>query len=448
MQQPTGPLLRHARCGLLGALMLTASIAAHANAFDEEYQAALAACKAAPSTGTRYVAVTGALMRPVPRSDGGLVQRIPIATAVALECERDGWVRGHTDGDAPAVGWLRADLLRPEAPTLQSITSAYQLSGPDMRKTWAERAVALAPYDGRSHQMLIDALRAGADVEGARRAGEMRERLLHPQGERLSGEPRLLFAVSAGRAVAVARVEDGGGYREIDTEAEAGYLPVRRGLHFYRRGGADGVVQVLAQGENVGVGVEAPVRQPPATTRNDRLDGMATNFVATAQAGAADAAVSGGARKAVESELRAALQREKLDRATIDRALRARPGDDQRGGLVIDAFDAGQAGTVHVATLVWDLPPKSENAVELTVDAVLVMEADGKGGYRSVGKRVGQRGGDAVESHRYLDRLDLDGDGVPELIFQVGRYEGTEYQIWTRKSGQWAPVFQGGYVGA
>lgn len=433
---------------LAAALMLAATGFAHAADIDAEYQSAVASCKAAPKSGTRYVSVTAALMRPVPRSEAGLVNRIPIATAVEIECELNGWVRGHTDGDSPSVGWIRADLLQAKAPTAESIASGYAAAAPDQRKTWAERAVALSPYQARSHQMLIDALQAAGDGEGARQAGLVRDQLLNPKAERLSGEPKLLFAVDRGWAVALARVEDGGRYLETDMQAQASYYPVRRGLHFYRRGGADGVVQVLEPRESAGVGLEAQVRLAPMTARSDEVVGLATNFAATAQAARADTAVSASARKAIDNELRAALQREKIDRGQIDKALKARPGAEQRGGVQIHAFDAGKLGTVHVASLVWDLPPKSENAAELSVDAVLILESDGKGSYKTAGRLVQLTGGDGVETHRYFDRLDLDGDGEPELIFQLGQYEGVEYQIWTRKSGQWKPVFKGGYVGA
>ncbi|MEH6420909.1 hypothetical protein [Pseudomonas sp. CGJS7] len=435
------------RRGLLAAaLLLAASAGAHAA--DAEYDTAVAACKAAPKTGSRYVAVTAALMRPAPRSDGGLVQRIPIATEVTLECELDGWVRGHTDGNSPAVGWIRADLLQARAPTPESLAADYAKAAGDQRKIAAERMVALTPYQPRGHQALIETLQAAGDSEGVRQASLIRDQLLHPKGERLNGEPKLVFAVNRGWVAALARVEDGGALRTIDPEAEAAYYPARRGLHFYRRGGADGSVQVLDSGQSVSVGLEAPVRHSSMTARSDTVSGLASNFAIDAQSGAADPAVSAAARKRIENELRAALQGEKIDRAQIDKALKAQPGDEQRGGVQIAAFDAGKLGRLHVATVVWDLPPKDENAAELSVDVALILEDDGKGGLKTVGRVVQQTGGDMVETHRYFDRLDIDGDGTPELIFQLGQYEGVEYQIWSRKSGQWKPVLKGGYVGA
>ena len=432
---------------LAGAVLLAAAGALYAADSGEEYHAAVAACKAAPKTGTRYVLVTAALMRPVPRSEAGLVSRVPIATAVQVECELNGWVRGHTDGNSPAVGWIRADLLQAQAPTLDSLAQAHAAAAPELRKTLAERAVALAPYQRRSHQLLIDTLQSAGDVEGARQASAMRDRLLDPQGERLGGEPRLLFVVHRGYAAPIARLGEDGRYLEPDLDTATSTLKPRRGLHFFRSGGADGVAQVLDEG-SLDVSGEAPVRVAPMTARADEVNGLATNFPAAGDKTRADAAVPAAARKAAETALRAAMQQQKVDRAQIDRAFKARPdGDRQRDGLQLHSFDAGAAGAVTVATMVWDLPSPDPQSVETTVDALAIVESDGKGGYRVVARQGGQSGGDSMESHRYFDRLDLDGDGLPELIFQVGQYEGVSYQIWSRKSGQWKAVYKGGYVG-
>ncbi|NNC24874.1 hypothetical protein HKX41_12085, partial [Salinisphaera sp. USBA-960] len=86
--------------------------------------------------------------------------------------------------------WIRADLLQAKAPTLASLNADYAAAAPDQRKTVAERLVALAPYQARGHQQLIDALTAAGDADGARKAAAIRDRLLDPKPERLSGEPK------------------------------------------------------------------------------------------------------------------------------------------------------------------------------------------------------------------------------------------------------------------
>lgn len=428
---------------LLLAAALAAASAAHAGPADDEYAAAVAACKAAPKSGTRYVAVTGAFMRPVPRADGGLVARIPIASPVQIECERDGWVRASAEQPAPSVGWIRADLLQAKAPTLASLNADFAAAAPDQRKTVAERIVALAPYQARGHQQLIDALTAAGDAEGARKAAAIRDRLLDPKPERLSGEPKLLFVVERGYVAPVARIGEDGRYQEAGDSAR--YFPPLRGLYYFRNGGADGVAQVLDEALSDVTG-EAHVRIAPATARSDDAQGLAANFPATA-AKPAVVAVPAAARKAAEDALRAGLRQQKVERAQIERALKARPDHERDLGLDIQSFEAGSAGAVIVATVVWSLPPAGPDMSDTSVAALAILEGDGKGGYRVAGSHSASSAGDALETPRFFDRLDLDGDSVPELIFQVGQYEGVNYQIWSRKGGQWKPVYQGGYVG-
>ncbi|QWP76715.1 hypothetical protein J5226_24600 [Lysobacter sp. K5869] len=435
MPLPARPLLQL-------ALLAAAGFASSAHA-DAEYDAALAACKAVPKSGTRYVAVTGAFMRPVPRADGGLVARIPIAEPVKIECERDGWVRASAEQPSPSVGWIRADLLQAKPPTLASLNADYAAAAPDQRKTVAERIVALTPYQARGHQLLIDALTASGDAEGARKAAAIRDRLLDPKPERLSGEPKLLFVIDRGYAAPIARIGDDGRYQEAGDSAR--YFPPLRGLHYFRNGGADGVAQVLDQPLS-DVSGEALVRIAPATARSDDARGLAANFPATA-AKPAVAAVPAAARKAAEEALRAGLRQQKVERAQIERALKAKPDHERDLGLEIHSFEAGGAGPVTVATVIWNLPPAGPDMSDTSVAATAIVEGDGKGGYRVVGSQNASNAGDGLETPRFFDRLDLDGDSVPELIFQVGQYEGVSYQIWTRKSGQWKSVYQGGYVG-
>lgn len=431
------------RIALAATLLLGIAGLAHADG-NADYDAALAACKAAPKSGTRYVAVTGAFMRPVPRADGGLIARIPIAAAVKIECERDGWVRATSELPQPSVGWIRADLLQAKQPTLASLNADYAAAAPDQRKTVAERIVALAPYQARGHQLLIDALTAAGDAEGARKAAATRDRLLDPKPERLSGEPKLLFVVERGYVAPLARIGDDGRYQDAGDGAR--YFPPLRGLHFFRRGGADGVAQVLDEALSDVTG-EAKVRIAPATAHSEDSRGLATNFAATAAKPTAVAAIPAAARKAAEDALRAGLRQQKVDRAQIERALKATPDHQRDTGMELHAFDAGSAGAVTVATVIWSLPPAGPDQSDTSVAASAILESDGKGGYRVAGSQSASSAGDALESPRYFERLDLDGDSVPELIFQVGQYEGVDYQIWSRKSGQWKKIYQGGYVG-
>jgi hypothetical protein len=45
---------------------------------------------------------------------------------------------------------------------------------------------------------------------------------------------------------------------------------------------------------------------------------------------------------------------------------------------------------------------------------------------------------------RYVDQVDLDGDGVGEIVAKGTYYESNDYVIYKRQQGRWRPVYQGG----
>jgi hypothetical protein len=45
---------------------------------------------------------------------------------------------------------------------------------------------------------------------------------------------------------------------------------------------------------------------------------------------------------------------------------------------------------------------------------------------------------------RYVDQVDLDGDGVGEVFAEGTYYESNDYVIYKRQQGRWKPVYQGG----
>ena len=44
----------------------------------------------------------------------------------------------------------------------------------------------------------------------------------------------------------------------------------------------------------------------------------------------------------------------------------------------------------------------------------------------------------------FVDELDLDGDGIGEVITQVSGSESWEYAIYKRRAGRWQAIYKGG----
>jgi hypothetical protein len=51
--------------------------------------------------------------------------------------------------------------------------------------------------------------------------------------------------------------------------------------------------------------------------------------------------------------------------------------------------------------------------------------------------------GEYADRH-FVDQLDLDGDGVGEVVVEGTYYESNDYVVYKREQGRWRPVYQGG----
>ncbi len=58
-----------------------------------------------------------------------------------------------------------------------------------------------------------------------------------------------------------------------------------------------------------------------------------------------------------------------------------------------------------------------------------------------------QGGEENYEARRFLDLLDLDGDGVAEVFAMSSYYESTDFTIYKKVKGVWRSVYQGGLFG-
>ncbi len=141
---------------------------------------ALAACKRPNTDGdvprgtsspTRmYVQSSTAKLREGPDDKATDFDRLQIGTAVVVSELGPAWVRvsaGH------ASGWVSRDTLGSEPPTLEWAIAkhdAVPLEDVASRRSWAERAAALAPDDVGALERLIAALERTGDKEALARA--------------------------------------------------------------------------------------------------------------------------------------------------------------------------------------------------------------------------------------------------------------------------------------
>lgn len=422
--------------------------------------AAASAAKAPPKLcdrGVRYVLATSAMLRDTADAAGKARAQLPIGTAVEGGCDENGWMRVWASGHAGLVGWVRSDLLGLQPPTLEALQDDYRaLPGGDRdgRRRLAERAFALAPFDERAHGLRIESLREAGESEALAQAEQALAALSQTQVTRAADEPRLIFAYD-GELLSPMAVLDATGLADGPYSAGDDSLPVGdprrapayfrpgRVYHYYHAGAEAGLLRVLGKTEpscesDMALARRVDGRASPGV-------GIAANFPLRPIATAAEPAPNAAERKLLEKLLLEALRSRGASPEQADQAL-AQARDPESPGLELASMRLRASGPrVLIATLVAYMVSEGSQYVDLQAYAMLVVELDGKGGHRTA-LRDAQFGssGESSYSSRYLDHLDLDGDGANELIFVGHGYESWRYQVWRRGPRVWMPVASGG----
>jgi len=73
----------------------------------------------------------------------------------------------------------------------------------------------------------------------------------------------------------------------------------------------------------------------------------------------------------------------------------------------------------------------------------LIMEP-AEGGLKTAWEWFHQGSEDSYEDRHFVDQVDLDGDGVGEVVAMGSYYESNDYVIYKRQQGRWRPVYKGG----
>lgn len=267
---------------------------------------------------------------------------------------------------------------------------------------------------------------------------------------------RVLLAVDGGDATPIAEIDARGGLHEThvwdndSVMADDPRAPDRergRTFYFYRLGAPKGRVQVVRRYAG-GVGVAAIVR-PVGSRRVDRsLTGLATTAPLTARAARQPSVLTPADARQLDQALTRVLMEKGASRANIKAALLARAAEED-GGTARHAV-AGPRTTYLVATLRRTLASQVRDPMNIPgVQGTVILERTGTR-YRNVHVDAAwYESVDTLESREYIDHLDIDGNGVPELIFRVNRYEGRDYEVWRRqRDGAWSIALIGGFIGS
>ena len=251
-------------------------------------------------------------------------------------------------------------------------------------------------------------------------------------------QPRLLPVAALSGAELKPIVLDADGWRRFD----AMYMRKGKSYTLYRDGNTDGSAQII-RGMWEGneplyelANCKNPIPHATVKLEGDRAGGFAVEMLASsAQLGWQHAAQPAQSANLAESMRRATAEavNESLNQPVLD-SLESR-------ALAIPT-GAGPAPTL-VAWWIDSVATSGSSSKAMTRHMFVIADKDATGTYRATfaHKVFGPLG--ETEFRRYLDHLDLTGDGVDEIVLEGWRFGGKTYlAILGFKAGKWEEIFR------
>lgn len=214
------------------------------------------------------------------------------------------------------------------------------------------------------------------------------------------------------------------------TAFEKKYLRSGQKYRLITGGGDGGTVTVKGRSE-AGIGLTAQVELQTAAKLGGEVRALATNSEVIGR--------KQNSRRAPTAEERAAV----INLAKETYKQRRVPAGYLANMEVINltACDLDADG---VAELIGSFEAKGANDTSYCL--FLIVESQ-MGAFKA-GATWYKMGSEATyESRRFVDHIDIDGDGISEVIAQTGYYESTDYSIYKKSKGVWRSVYQGGHFG-
>jgi hypothetical protein len=405
-----------------------------------------------------YVLTTVAMLRERASLEIAPHATFPIGTKVRL-LEREGdWINVYAYGRKnDERGWMYLKDLQKLPPSLESITlqfKALPVTSNAARLKLAEQAIALAPLAAQAHQLLFDVHRDANDSIALKQAQALHDELMRQEVKKLPDEQTLIFAVDNGMLSPFAAVGQNGlmpaesQYNENLPNAEQRvppYFRSARALNFYQRGAAAGKLRVK-QIEKIACESDAAgALDIEGSVLNDRVVGLASNQALPQPDPNHAMAPNAKQNLAIDMLLRKGLKANGVKKQKITELLQAIQIADQDNSVQRFVISSGKTNREWLLTsFAIELREGNRDATAMYY-GFLVAEKTQDNTYRTMhfdSERTGT--GENYGALRFLDYLDLDQDGINEIVFVGYGFEAWWYEAWSFKNKQWKRAAFGG----
>ena len=322
-------------------------------------------------------------------------------------------------------GWIARDFLATKQPKLADIISEYDKTPPSQlteRRKWAERAAALAPFSAQARELLLDVLEKLNDTKALESAKLSFDSYLttQPQG---SGA-KIIFFFDGTYLEPIAELKEGQlVFRDFDQTANYEFRSRGRFYNVYAKGQKVGTVVTEAQ-------FDCRTQQCPKQTIARLVladqataigDGLATSFAlphgnssstrkiskseavvlfGMANAWIKSSALSPKAKKAFRKHIQQTEYFSRLDVGAL--------GKDGRV-MLIGNWGIGSMNDAHYG-----------DETDIYESLFIIAEQQKDGTFQ----RATGSGSIADSGCAYFDHLDIDGDGIDEILLSCSQLEG------------------------
>jgi hypothetical protein len=401
-----------------------------------------------------YVAVPSVLLREQASVEHAAHAKFPIGTKVRV-LEKDGdWLKVYAYGRKnDEQGWLYSKYLQKLAPSLESITlqfKALPVTKKVERRQLAEQAIALTPFSAQAHQMLLDVYKAAGDFVGLKQAQDQYDELISDDVKKRSGEQTLIFAVDNGMLSPFAALGENGLVpveQQINDalpnaeQKESVYFRQGRGVNFYQRGAFAGKLRVSPI-EKISCQLDiAGALDINGNALDDRVIGLASNQALVQPKGNQALPMNAKQAEIMDTLLRKGLKTKGVNKQTIAQLLQLIRSDNQDNNVQGFAISSGKENHEWLLTS-YEAEIKEDNKMYY---GFLIAEKTSATSYRMM--HFDHQQTTTVENYgslRFLDYLDLDQDGMNELIFIGYGFESWRYEAWSLKDKKWKRAAFGG----
>lgn len=383
-------------------------------------------------------------LRKKPNPKSRIIEKVYIGTSVTVNIKKGDWFWVDVNSGL-SRGWVKSDLLGYTPPNLAELLANHKstlLNKTNQKCIWLERANALESLNFEVLKLLHDCKVKEGDEIAAKNIKNKIEYIRSPDKYQEKNEDKVVFLYSHNKIIPLAVVNDGFMIKPYDSgksknEFVNKYVKLGRRYNLLSNYGLPlSTVQVAREPlvyfkkyEDCHSPLEINVKTFDQQENIFNI-GFATNFKVKVKPYKYQESISTKLMHIIELESENIIKRKKV---SWDKEL---PAD-------ISIFDLEQDGVPEILSVKKYLHNiNSERESNAGYFVVILWKKNSNQSYEPVYTIIkGTSESYAylyVDSYRFIGVMDMDRDGVAELITSIGYYEGSGYEVHTFKSGVWA----------